>query len=91
MNQIIEKENGVETSIDRLDDVMQRFGDSQMLNSTLDEERKEVASNKPIYVNEDGTVQINSSGKNPEAMNFVNMMTFLQIVKVQFFLDYLLI
>ncbi len=78
-NQIIDKENGVETSIDKLDDVMQQSGYSQMLDSTLEEERKEVASNKSIYVNEDGTVQINSSSKNPEAMNFVTMMTILLV------------
>ena len=81
-NQIIDKENGVETSIDKLDDVMQQSGDSQMLNSTLEEERKDIASNKPIHVNEDGTVQINSSSKNPEAMNFVTMMTILLVTNI---------
>lgn len=78
-NQIIDKENSVETSIDKLDDVMQKTGNNQILNSTLEEEKKEIPSNKPVQINGDGSIQVNSSSKNPEAMNFVAMMTILLV------------
>lgn len=76
-NKTFDSETMTEMSIHGLKDALHHPNESNVLDTALNDERKTVANNKPLQINDDGTIQINSSNKNPEAMNFVAMITLL--------------